>query len=58
MHAKDNGGEPLVAGGRYDGLMTRLGSATPIPAVGFAVWVETLSKIGHRTFEGRSARTS
>lgn len=33
---------PLVAGGRYDGLLTRLGSATPIPAVGFAVWIERL----------------
>ena len=25
LHAKDNGTEPLVAGGRYDGLMTQLG---------------------------------
>ncbi len=32
--------EPLVAGGRYDDLMTRLGSPSPIPAVGFSVWVE------------------
>src|SRR6476646_4379606 len=32
----------LVAGGRYDGLLTRLGSAKPIPAVGFAVWIERL----------------
>lgn len=58
VHAKGNGGEPLVAGGRYDGLMTRLGSATPIPAVGFAVWVETLTKIGRSPAESRSARTS
>jgi len=28
-------GGPLVAGGRYDGLLTRLGSASRIPAVGF-----------------------
>ena len=35
--------EPLVAGGRYDGLMTRLGSPSPIPAVGFSVWIERLS---------------
>ena len=34
---------PLVAGGRYDGLLTRLGSATPIPAVGFAAWIERLT---------------
>jgi len=33
----------LVAGGRYDGLLTRLGSASPIPAVGFAVWIERLA---------------
>jgi len=36
-----------VAGGRYDGLMTQLGAATPIPAVGFSVWVETLTQIGN-----------
>ena len=38
------GGEigPIVAGGRYDGLLSRLGSPTPIPAVGFAVWIERL----------------
>jgi ATP phosphoribosyltransferase regulatory subunit len=35
----------LVAGGRYDGLLTRLGSASPIPAVGFAVWVERLAML-------------
>ncbi len=46
VHAKGNGAEPLVAGGRYDGLMTQLGSATPIPAVGFSIWVEALTKIG------------
>jgi ATP phosphoribosyltransferase regulatory subunit len=58
VHAKGNGSEPLVAGGRYDGLTTRLGSATPIPAVGFAIWVEALTKLGRKAFEGRSARTS
>jgi ATP phosphoribosyltransferase regulatory subunit len=36
---------PLVAGGRYDGLLTRLGSAAPIPAVGFAVWIERLAAL-------------
>lgn len=36
----------LVAGGRYDGLLTRLGSATPIPAVGFAAWIERLAACG------------
>jgi ATP phosphoribosyltransferase regulatory subunit len=26
--------------------MTQLGSATPIPAVGFSVWIETLTQLG------------
>src|SRR5262244_3130937 len=37
--------EPLVAGGRYDGLLSRLGSARPISAVGFAVWIERLTRL-------------
>src|SRR6478752_99604 len=45
LHARGNGVEPLVAGGRYDGLMTRLGAPEPIPAVGFSVWVEALTRI-------------
>ena len=48
LHNKGDGVEPLVAGGRYDGLMTQLGSKTPIPAVGFSVWVETLTEIGRK----------
>jgi ATP phosphoribosyltransferase regulatory subunit len=36
---------PLVAGGRYDGLLTRLGSASAIAAVGFAVWIERLAAL-------------
>jgi ATP phosphoribosyltransferase regulatory subunit len=39
-------GDPLVAGGRYDGLLTRLGSPEPIAAVGFAVWIERLNAYG------------
>jgi ATP phosphoribosyltransferase regulatory subunit len=46
VHGKGNGVEPLVAGGRYDGLMTQLGSPTPIPAVGFSIWVEALTALG------------
>ncbi len=46
LHHRGNGAEPLVAGGRYDGLMTQLGSATPIPAVGFSIWVDALVKAG------------
>jgi ATP phosphoribosyltransferase regulatory subunit len=45
LHRKGNGDEPLVAGGRYDGLMTQLGSSTPIPAVGFSIWIDSASRI-------------
>jgi ATP phosphoribosyltransferase regulatory subunit len=38
----------LVAGGRYDGLFARLGCAAPIPAVGFAAWIERLAALGGR----------
>jgi ATP phosphoribosyltransferase regulatory subunit len=38
--------EPLVAGGRYDKLLSRLGSATPIPAVGLGLWIERLAACG------------
>jgi len=48
LHAKGNGVEPLVAGGRYDGLMTQLGAGTPIPAVGFSVWIEALTQLGRK----------
>jgi ATP phosphoribosyltransferase regulatory subunit len=39
-------GDPLVAGGRYDGLLSRLGSSAPIPAVGLAAWIERLAVYG------------
>jgi ATP phosphoribosyltransferase regulatory subunit len=58
LHAKGNGVEPLVAGGRYDGLMTQLGSAAPIPAVGFSVWVETLTQIGRAPTDASRGRRS
>jgi ATP phosphoribosyltransferase regulatory subunit len=48
LHCKGGGAEPLVAGGRYDGLMTQLGASTPIPAVGFSVWVETLTQAARK----------
>lgn len=44
LHARGNGAEPLVGGGRYDGLLTRLGAREPIPAVGFSIWIEALSQ--------------
>ena len=48
LHHRGNGAEPLVAGGRYDGLMTQLGSQDPIPAVGFSIWVDALTRIGRK----------
>jgi ATP phosphoribosyltransferase regulatory subunit len=54
LHRKGNGVEPLVAGGRYDGLMTRLGAPAPIPAVGFSIWMEALAKSASPS--ARSAR--
>jgi ATP phosphoribosyltransferase regulatory subunit len=40
---------PLVAGGRYDKLLTVLGSPDPIPAIGFAAWIGELEKAGAAT---------
>ncbi|HEX5778598.1 MAG TPA: ATP phosphoribosyltransferase regulatory subunit [Xanthobacteraceae bacterium] len=37
---------PLVAGGRYDQLLTVLGSPEPIPAIGFAAWIAELDVAG------------
>lgn len=55
LHRPGDGPVPLVAGGRYDGLMTQLGSATPIPAVGFSIWVAALTQVAVATdFAGRA----
>ncbi len=35
---------PLVGGGRYDGLLTALGSPDPVPAVGCAMFVERMTE--------------
>jgi ATP phosphoribosyltransferase regulatory subunit len=44
LHDASAGGNgPLVAGGRYDELLTRIGAKSPIPAVGFAVWIERVA---------------
>src|SRR4029078_8402027 len=47
-------GDPLVAGGRYDGLLARLGANDAIPAVGFAVWIERLAVYGGARCAGLS----
>ena len=35
-----NSTKPLAGGGRYDGLLTVLGSKHKTPAIGFAVYVD------------------
>lgn len=37
------GGPVLAGGGRYDRLLTLLGATTPIPAVGFALWLDRIA---------------
>ena len=37
---------PVIAGGRYDGLLRRLGATSDIPAVGAAIWVDRLTGAG------------
>jgi ATP phosphoribosyltransferase regulatory subunit len=44
--------KPLVGGGRYDGLLQRLGAPSEVPAVGFAIWVE---RFGARAGAGAGA---
>ena len=58
LHRKDNGDEPLVAGGRYDGLMTQLGAGSPIPAVGFSIWIEALTRAGQPIASRSTGSTS
>jgi ATP phosphoribosyltransferase regulatory subunit len=38
-----------VAGGRYDRLMSLIGSPEPVPAVGFAAWIAELEQAGARS---------
>lgn len=35
---------PLAGGGRFDRLLTLLGAAKPIPAVGFSVWLDRIER--------------
>jgi len=44
--AKNPTKSALVAGGRYDGLLSRLGAKEAIPAVGFAAAIEELTACG------------
>ncbi len=40
------GAWPIVGGGRYDRLLTLLGAASPIPGVGFSVWLDRVEALG------------
>ena len=40
--------DPIASGGRYDGLMSDLGSPVPVPAVGCAIWPERVLAAGAR----------
>jgi ATP phosphoribosyltransferase regulatory subunit len=37
------GTKPLVGGGRYDGLLQRLGAAESVPAVGCSIWLDRVA---------------
>ena len=37
---------PLVGGGRYDGLLRRLGAAEDVPAVGCSIWLDRVTTQG------------
>lgn len=39
----DPQGRPLVGGGRYDRLLTRLGAPEPVPAVGCSFWLDRIA---------------
>ncbi|WP_438277226.1 ATP phosphoribosyltransferase regulatory subunit [Nitrobacter sp.] len=54
LQRKGGGDEPLIAGGRYDGLMTQLGASAPIPAVGFSIWIEAVTKCAGETSTRRT----
>ena len=48
FEAREKGAEdPLVGGGRYDRLMTILGADTPIPAVGFSLWLDRIASVSN-----------
>ncbi|MER8951423.1 ATP phosphoribosyltransferase regulatory subunit [Mesorhizobium sp. M0833] len=43
--AARDGDRPLAGGGRYDRLLTLLGAKTPIPGVGFSVWLDRIEAL-------------
>lgn len=43
--AEEGANRPLVGGGRYDRLLTLLGAKSPIPGVGFSVWLDRIEAL-------------
>jgi ATP phosphoribosyltransferase regulatory subunit len=42
-NAKLPDAKPLVGGGRYDGLLRRLGASQEVPAIGCSIWLDRVS---------------
>ncbi|TBW37240.1 ATP phosphoribosyltransferase regulatory subunit [Siculibacillus lacustris] len=38
---------PVIGGGRYDGLLERLGASAAVPACGFSMWLDRLGVAGY-----------
>ncbi|MGL4976128.1 MAG: ATP phosphoribosyltransferase regulatory subunit, partial [Bosea sp. (in: a-proteobacteria)] len=50
MHDPDSKAiKPLAGGGRYDGLLQRLGAKAPVPAVGASIWLDRVAVAGARS---------
>ncbi|MDK9695930.1 MAG: ATP phosphoribosyltransferase regulatory subunit [Siculibacillus sp.] len=48
MRDPDRGDDrPVIGGGRYDGLLERLGSPKPVAACGFSMWLDRLGLTGY-----------
>ncbi|MCC8234983.1 ATP phosphoribosyltransferase regulatory subunit [Pinisolibacter aquiterrae] len=48
-------GKPVIGGGRYDGLLERLGSPAPVAACGFSMWLDRLGIAGYGQELGEGA---
>jgi len=44
---EEAGDKPVIGGGRYDGLLERLGSPRPVAACGFSMWLDRLGIAGY-----------
>jgi ATP phosphoribosyltransferase regulatory subunit len=47
--------KPLVGGGRYDGLLGRLGATREVPAVGCSIWLDRIADPAKDLVAGQSA---